>query len=71
MAHPQAQGTKGPTNESLVTSYLTGSGSIGSQKWMNSSKSAKNVLTSCSLGPKSELRQTEQANAESLIKILP
>lgn len=42
-----------------------------SQKWMCSSKSAKNVLTSCSLGPKSELRQTEQAIAENVITILP
>ena len=45
---------------------------------MCSSKSAKNVMSSCShthnnacsLGPKSELRQTEQANAENKIKIL-
>ena len=45
---------------------------------MCSSKSAKNVMSSCShthnnacsLGPKSELKQTEQANAENKIKIL-
>ena len=45
---------------------------------MCSSKSAKNVMSSCSytqnnacsLGPKSELKQTEQANAENTIKIL-
>ena len=49
-----------------------------SHKWMCSSKSAKNVMSSCShthnnacsLGPKSELKQAEQANAENKIKIL-
>ena len=64
---------QGLISESLVNSYLTGSGSMAGQshKWMCSSKSAKNVMTSCSynthapnnvnanacsLGPKSELK---------------
>ena len=51
-----ASGKDGLVSESLVTSYLTGSGSMASHKWMCSSKSAKNMVTSCSLGPKTELR---------------
>ena len=48
---------RGLISESLVTSYLTANGSVAGQshKWMCSSKSAKNVMTSCSLGPKSDL----------------
>lgn len=63
---------QGLISESLVNSYMTGNCSIAGQshKWMCSSKSAKNVMTSCSLGPKSELKQTEQANAENTIRIL-
>ena len=37
---------------------------------MQGSKSAKNVMTSCSLGPKSELRQPDQVIADRTVKIL-
>ena len=65
--------TKGLISESLVKSYITGGDSLAaqSQKWMCSSKSAKNIQTVCSLGPKSELRQPDKADPEQVIKIMP